>query len=149
MRQLKLCPLCDLHPYPIKDMLEDQKMVGRMIECPCGLFMYRRREWADDNHTRLETVEELDANLTARWNTRPQPAPEGEDAQMWFEAAQRQTDKLRAAEAKLAATEAELAMADAIVCGYVRPCDLGHFDNQTYDEIEGRHAARQRQKEGE
>lgn len=74
--ELRPCPFCGERPYPITDILRDQKKLGRHLECKCNVFLYRSQCWVDDAHTRLETDKELDANLTKRWNTRAAP-PEG------------------------------------------------------------------------
>jgi hypothetical protein len=62
----KACPFCGEHPYPIAD----GEGSGRKLECRCGVVMYRNRSWSGDRHTRLETTDELDADLVARWNRR-------------------------------------------------------------------------------
>jgi hypothetical protein len=70
-------PFCGEYPYPIRDMLVDQKCTGRTLECKCNVFLLRHQCWVDDAHTRLETFPELDADLMRRWNTRA-PITQGE-----------------------------------------------------------------------
>jgi hypothetical protein len=74
---LNRCPFCGEFPYPIRDMLVDQKCTGRTLECKCNVFLHRHQCWVDDAHTRLETLDELDADLVRRWNARA-PVAQGE-----------------------------------------------------------------------
>lgn len=74
---LNRCPFCAEFPYPIRDMLVDQKYTGRTLECKCNVILHRHQCWVDDAHTRLETFDELDADLVRRWNARA-PVSQGE-----------------------------------------------------------------------
>lgn len=63
---LKPCPFCGEQPYPIVTT----EMNRRFLECKCNVFLYRNRSFVDDINSRLETDEEMDANLIERWNRR-------------------------------------------------------------------------------
>ena len=67
------CPFCGENPYPISDRYDAGTIIGRTLECRCNVFLHRSQCWIDDAHTRLETMDKLDADLTKRWNRRSYP----------------------------------------------------------------------------
>lgn len=79
--QLEPCPFCGT-ANAFRDHSGNDKDArsGRTITCresTCQAYMFRAQCWHDDAHTRLDTVEEMDAALAERWNRRPATSPSG------------------------------------------------------------------------